>query len=151
MLVVWFVSVSVSELYVRCTKFVGVFFSHYLCITISKSYQFKLSDFLFCCYFDWVNVVVNSERLHKHCIHTHTNEPKHTNAVARTENWDRGQEMMVRRLRAMASLKSHIKHRWHVWVPTNFPNVRSTKDATNLYIYTQFLVSARKTLWNVTK
>lgn len=64
-------SVSVSELYVRCTKFVGVFFSHYLCITISKSYQFKLSDFLFCCYFDWVNVVVNSERLHKHTLYTH--------------------------------------------------------------------------------
>lgn len=36
-----------------------VFVSHYFFAykSISKLYQFELSDFLFCCYIDWVNVV----------------------------------------------------------------------------------------------
>lgn len=35
-----------------------VFVSHYFRYTnISKSYQFELSDFLFCCYIDWINVI----------------------------------------------------------------------------------------------
>lgn len=39
-------------------EIIDVFVSHYFIHTnISKSYQFKLSDFPFCCYFDWVNVV----------------------------------------------------------------------------------------------